>query len=127
MVAFGAISVMIAVALAVGAFTFDDPQPAWLVLTGAAIGLVLAFFAVKVGLGLLRGSTTGRKQGEVALWVGIPASLWLLWAINWLLTGGANDVALWFLAPVGVLGMAGLIGAALYMRSRRVRTYFNQQ
>lgn len=127
MVAFGVISAMIAVGLAGSAVTFDDPQPAWLAPIGAAIGFILGFFAIRVGFGLLRGPQTGRRQGEIALWVGIPASLWVLWAINWLLTGGANDVTLWFLAPLGVLGVAMLIAAALYMRSGRARTYFNQK
>lgn len=127
MVAFGGLSILIAGVLVVGVGSFDDLRPVWLIPAGGAVGLVVfAFFAVRVGLGLIRG-TTDRREGERALWYGIPAFLWALWAINLWLTGGANDVTLWFLAPLAVLGLAGIIGAAFYMRSQRVRSYFDPE
>lgn len=127
MVASGFLSTLIAGVLGVSIGTFDDLRTVWLIPAGAAVGLVIfAFFAVKVGLGLIRG-TTERREGERALWYGIPALLWALWAINLWLTGGANDVALWFLAPLALLGIAGLLGAAFYMRSQRVRSYFDHK
>lgn len=130
---FAALSALIAILLALGnvpiggghALIFDTPQPYWILLLGAGVCFLIAYAATRVSLGLLHKPEIGRKAGELAMWLGI-LTVWLtLAAINLLLTEGANDVFVWpVLAAVGVVSSAVLVGAALYMRSERVRSYF---
>lgn len=126
MIGFGAISTLIAIVLAGGnALIFDTAQPIWALLLGAGVGLIIAYVAIKVGLGLLRGPAVGRKAGELAMWLGIPIVWFAMGAINLLLTEGQDDVGVWgLIAPAGVLWTAVLVGAGLYMRSQGVRDYF---
>jgi hypothetical protein len=127
MLGFGAIAAFVAVVVASGnVLIFDTAQPVWLLLVGSGVGLAGAYLAIRVGLGLLSNPPMGRKPGEVAMWVGIPIVWLVLGAINLLLSEGQGDVALWgLIAATGVFLSAVLVGAALYMRSRGVRTYFN--
>lgn len=106
---------------------FDTPQPVWILLLGTGVGFLVAYAATRIGLGLRREPKIGREAGELAIWFGIP-TVWLAFAaINLLLTEGANDVLVWpVLALAGVLCSAVLVGAALYMRSEGVRSYFQR-
>jgi hypothetical protein len=131
--AFAVVSAFTAILVALGnvsigggnALIFDVPQPLWILLLGAGACFLIAYGAAKIGLGLLRKPEIGRKAGELAMWLGI-LTVWLtLAAVNLLLTEGADDVFVWpVLAAVGVLSSAVLVGAALYMRSERARSYF---
>ncbi|MGI8516955.1 MAG: hypothetical protein ACR2ME_01235 [Acidimicrobiia bacterium] len=127
MVSFGAILALIAAVLAGGnVLIFETAQPTWLLLAGSGVGLVVAYSAIRVGLGLLRDPGVGRKAGEVAIWMGIPIVWLALGAINLLVTEGQDDVALWgVIAAAGVFWSAVLVGAALYMRSWGVRSNFD--
>lgn len=129
LLAFAATSILIAILLAAGnVLIFDIPQPLWVLLVGTGIGLVVAYLALRIGLGLLREPAKGRKAGEVAMWLGI-AIVWVaLAAINLLLTEGQDDVSFFWglIVPAGVFWSAVLVGAALFMRSQGVRNYFEQ-
>jgi hypothetical protein len=62
----------------------------------------------------------------MAVWLGIPVVWLALWGINLLLTEGQDDVSVFWglIAPAGAFWSAVLVGAALNMRSERVRSYF---
>jgi len=129
LVAFAAISILIAILIGAGnALIFDIPQPAWILLAGAAVGVVVSYLAIRIGLGLLREPAEGRRAGEMAVWLGIPVVWLALWGINLLLTEGQDDVSFFWglIAPAGAFWSAVLVGAALYLRSERVRSYFDQ-
>lgn len=133
---FAGLSALIAVLLAVGnvpiggghAVIFDIPQPLWILLLGAAAGLLAAYAAAKIGLGLLREPGVDRAVGELAMWFGIPIVWLALAAINLLLTEGQDDVNFFWglIAPAGVFWSAVLVAAGLYMRSEIVRSYFQR-
>jgi len=129
MVGFGAIAALIAFVLAGGnILIFDTAQPTWLLLLGCVVGLIVAYLAIRVGIGLLRDPAMGRKAAETATWVGIPIVWLALYAINLMITEGQDDVAVGgLIAPAGVFWSAVLVGAALYMRSRGVRSYLDHQ
>ena len=127
-VVFGAIIAIIALGLGLGNFfVFLDPQPTWLLVLSCAFGLVVAYLATRVGLGLLRDPPTGRKSSGIAMWVGIPI-VWLTSVgLNLLISQGQDDVGAWFPAGMfGVLWTAVLVAAGLYMRSRGVHAYFDE-
>jgi len=118
--------VLISIGLALGdVLIFDNTPPTWVLLTAAAVGLMAAYLALRIGLGVFANPAKNRQATERGLWVGV-AVVWLaMVGANLLLSGGQNDVAAWaFIAMVGVLWTAIVIGAALYMRSRGVRAYF---
>lgn len=128
LLAFAAISILIAILLAAGnALIFDTPQPIWVLLVGTGIGVAVAYLAMRIGLGLLREPAKGRRAGELAMWLGTLVVWLALRGINLLLTEGQDDVSFWgLIVPAGVLWSAVLVGAARYMRSQRVRSYFQQ-
>jgi len=129
MIAFSAVTVLITIVFGAGnAVMFDTPPPAWLILGAVVTGVVVAYLAARVGRGLLREPAEGRRSGEMALWLGIPV-VWLsMWGINLLVTEGQDDPSVFwiFIAPAAAFWSFVLMAAALYMRSRRVRSYFNQ-
>lgn len=117
---------LVSIGLALGdVLIFDNTPPTWVLLTGAAVGLAAAYLAIRFGLGLFANPARNREATERVLWLGM-AVVWLaMVGFNLLLSGGQNDVSAWaFVALVGVLWIVVVIGAALYMRSRRVRAYF---
>ena len=92
---------------------FDIPQPLWILLLGAGVCFLIAYSAMKIGLGLLRKPEIGRKAGELAMWLGI-LTVWLtLAAINLLLTEGANDVFVW---PVLAAVVSSQVLSSLVLR-----------
>jgi low temperature requirement protein LtrA len=118
--------ILISIGLALGdVLIFDNTPPTWVLLAGAAVGLTAAYFALRIGLGMFANPAKKRQDTEQALWLGV-AVVWLaMVGANLLLSGGQNDVtALAFIAMVGLLWTAVVVGAALYMRSLRVRAYF---
>lgn len=85
----------------------------WIVLAGAAVGVVVSYLAIRIGLGLLREPAEGRRAGEIAVWLGIPVVWLALSGINLLLTEGQDDVSFFGgclpqRAPYGVLSWLDL-------------------
>ena len=109
-----------------GISVFLTPQPTWLLVLTSVLGLVVAYLAIRVGVGIIRNPPTGRKSSEIAIWVAIPIVWLAVYGLNLLISQGQDDVAAWF--PAGMFGVfwtAVLVGAGLYMRSRGVRSYFD--
>lgn len=78
---FGFASLVLAIALVFGnVLIFDNAQPIWVLLVGAAAELLVAYFAIRVGLALLRGPAMGRRVLGWAPWIGIPA-IWFAVAV----------------------------------------------
>lgn len=125
---FGVVSTLIAILFALGnVLVFDITQPTWVLLVGTGIGLFVAYLAIRIGFGLLRNPAIDSRAGEVAMWIGIPIVWLAMAAINLLLTEGQDDVSVWpLVATTGVFWSALTIGAAFYMRSRGVRSYFTE-
>jgi hypothetical protein len=117
---------LISIGLALGdVLIIDNTPPTWVLLAGAVVGLAAAYLAVRLGVGLFTDPARKRQATERALWFGL-AIVWLaMVGANLLLSGGQNDVTVWpLIAMAGALWSAVVIGAALYMRSMGVQTYF---
>lgn len=122
----GLILVLISIGLAMGAvLIIDNTPPTWVLFVGAAIGLTAAYIALRLAFGLFADPAKNRNATERALWIGLLVVWLAMVGANLLLTGGQNDVAVWpLIALSGVLWNAIVIAAAIYMRSKGVRTYF---
>lgn len=123
---FAAVVVLIAVVFVVGFFLFEDDSWGWLALLVAGLGLVLAYLAFRVGRDLLREPPTGRGGGEIAMWAAVPFVWLALSGLNSLIEAWDDPFMGATLALSGLIWSGVLIMGAFYMRSRRVRAYFEQ-
>lgn len=101
--------------------------PPLLVGAGGLVTMTVAVVAMKVGQNLVATPATNRLAGEIAMWTAIPVTWTALITITLFVTEGEFDTTLFVTSGIsGVVWTAVFVGAALYMRSRSVRSYFSQ-
>ena len=98
----------------------------WVVGLALVLLPIFGFFAIKAGRGLLSTPATNRLAGERVVWACIPF-IWIslaliitLWEI------GIDGLTVALGVGTALFWSIPLIGIALYMRSKRVREYFDQ-
>jgi hypothetical protein len=100
----------------------------WLLRALVVLLGFLGYRGLRVGQMLLMTPATNRRAGELAMWVCIPISWVLMGALVTVIEEGELDLFLVaFSGGAAVFWSAVFAAGAFYMRSSRVRRYFESQ